>query len=56
MPVTTPDASIKATPVLLLAHAPPAVASLTTVTLLWHTDSVPLIADGNGLTVVVTVR
>ena len=50
-PVTKPEADpIVATTVLLLIHVPPP-ASLKVVDRPEHTDVVPVIADGNGLTV-----
>ena len=54
-PVTTPDAVTVATPVLLLVHVPPAVASVSGVVNPTQTDNVPVIAGGKGLTVTTTV-
>jgi len=51
-PVTVPDvAPIVATPVLLLVHVPPEVASVNVVVRPTHTFVVPPIAAGFGLTV-----
>jgi hypothetical protein len=51
-PVTVPDAEpMFAVVVLLLVHAPPAVASASVVVSPVHICGTPLIADGNGLTV-----
>ena len=51
-PVTMPDvAPMVATPVLLLVHVPPEVASVNVVVKPTHTFVVPPIAAGFGLTV-----
>jgi hypothetical protein len=44
-----------ATPVALLLHAPPVVASLNVVIEPAQTDKVPVMEDGNGLTVTTAV-
>ena len=55
-PVTTPvEISIVAIPVLPLVHAPPPVASLKAVVKPAHTVLVPVMGDGNGLTVTTLV-
>ena len=54
-PVTTPDEETVATPVLLLAHVPPPVASLSSVLKPWQAEAVPVIGDGNAVTVSVRV-
>ena len=56
-PVTTPVAgSTVATAGVALLHVPPAVASPNVVVDPTHTERVPVIAAGNGLTVTVAVR
>ena len=51
-PVTIPDVEpMVATPVLLLVHVPPEVASVNVVVKPTHTFVVPPIAAGFGLTV-----
>ena len=52
MPEDTPTV---ATEVLLLIHVPPAVASLNVVDDPIHTDVVPVMAAGSGLTVTTLV-
>jgi hypothetical protein len=52
MPVEEPTAAIVA---LLLIHEPPAVASARVVVVPGHKVSVPVIADGNGSTVLTEV-
>ncbi len=53
MPFTTPEPEIVATAGALLLHAlPPDVASLSVVVEPTHTDSVPVMAEGSGLTVI----
>lgn len=54
-PVTTPEASIEATTVLLLLHVPLPVTSLSVVVEPAHTLAVPVMADGTALTVTVVV-
>ena len=56
-PLTTPDVLTVAVPVLLLAHTPPVVASLSVVVALTHTVAVPVMvpADGAALTVTTCV-
>ena len=54
MPVTIPADPIVARPVLLLLHVPPP-ASVNVVFAPTHTTFVPLIADGNEFTVIVSV-
>ena len=54
-PVTTPVVLIVATEVLLLLHVPPAVASVKLVVNPIHTDAVPVMVAGKGLTVAVVV-
>jgi hypothetical protein len=49
--VASPELFIVITPVLLLAHVPPASALVSVVVPFWHTLSVPPMADGNALTV-----
>ena len=53
-PVTFPEPSTVALPLLLL-HMPPGVASVKLVINPVQTADVPLISDGNGLTVTVTL-
>lgn len=56
MPLTTPrDGSIVATLVVRLLQLPPAVPSDNTVVSPAHTDMIPVIAAGNGLTVTIVV-
>ena len=55
MPVTTPVLFTVAAVVLLLLHAPRGLASLSAVVKPAHTLVVPVIADGNGLTVTCVV-
>ena len=55
-PVTTPEASIVATPVALLLHVPPLVASASVVVADVHTVVVPVIDAGvAGKGLIVTV-
>ena len=61
-PVTTPVAKtvapvepMVATPVLLLVHIPPVVASLRLSVAPWHTEAAPLIALVAALTVTIAV-
>ena len=57
-PVTTPEASIVATPVALLLHAPPLVASANVVVAEVQTVVVPVIdagVDGTVFTVTAAV-
>jgi hypothetical protein len=54
-PVTTPVELMVATPVLLLLHVPPGVISDKLVVRPTQTLSVPVIAAGFGLTVMITV-
>jgi hypothetical protein len=57
-PVTTPEALIVATDVLVLLQEPPAVASVKVMVLLTQTVLAPLIAagvDGTVITVTVSV-
>jgi hypothetical protein len=54
IPVTLPDASIVPFNVLLLAQVPPP-ASVSAVTLPIHTDNVPAMFEGSGLTVTTVV-
>ena len=51
MPVTLPDPSSKIFPLVVL-HVPPAVKLLKDIVEPIHTDVVPVIAAGNGLTVI----
>ena len=51
-PVTTPVPEIVALEGLLLLHVPPEVASASVVVKPSHTLAVPVIAAGNGLTVI----
>ena len=54
-PVTSPlSEPIAAMPVLLLLHVPGVVTSLNNVVKPAHTTLIPVIAAGNGLTVMVT--
>ena len=57
-PVTTPlEEPIVATPVELLVHTPPVVASLSVVVFPAHTDAVPAIAAvGRTVTVAVPLK
>jgi hypothetical protein len=57
-PVTTPPDDTVATPVLLLLHVPPVVASLNVVVEPIHSVAVPVIADTGAviLTMVVAVH
>lgn len=51
-----PKDTIVATPVLTLLHVPPAVASVSEVAKVWHTDGDDgAMAAGVGLTVTVAV-
>jgi len=56
-PVIIPEASIVATAVASLLHAPPVMASAKVVVSPWHTDEVPVMAPaaGSGLTVTIKV-
>jgi hypothetical protein len=55
-PVTTPDAEpMVATLVVPLVQVPPDVALVNVLVLPTHTDSEPLIAPGNALTVTILV-
>lgn len=54
IPVTFPEPSTDAL-VLLLTHAPPAIASVKLVVKPEHTVVVPAIIDGEGLIVTVTL-
>ena len=49
-PVTVPEASIVATPVLLLVQVPPDVASLRVVVPPVHVTTEPAIGSGSGFT------
>ena len=49
-PVTTPEELIVATPVVILLHVPPGVASLSGVVRPLQTDNVPVIALTTGAT------
>jgi len=51
--VTLPLPSIVATPVVLLAQVPPVVASERLLAAPIHIAVVPVIADGNGFTVII---
>lgn len=54
-PVTSPvDASMVATPVLLLPHVPPGTELLKVVVVAWHIANVPVIVPGTALTVTTT--
>ena len=56
-PVTTPlDEPIVTMPVLPLVHVPPLVASLMVVVKPAHTTAVPVMDEGNGLTVTTIVE
>ena len=56
IPVTTPDAtSTEPSEGKLLLHVPGVVASLSVVVSPTHTDSVPVIVAGSGLTVTTAV-
>ena len=55
MPVTIPVVEIVPTIRLVLLHTPPPTVLVNVVVDPWHTVSVPLIADGTGLTVTVVV-
>ena len=56
-PVTTPvDELTVATAVVPLLQVPPLVASLSVVVAPAHATAVPVIANGNGLTVIVLVE
>jgi hypothetical protein len=55
-PVTRPEVALTlAIPVLLLIHEPPPVPSLNGVVPLTVTVVVPLIDEGDGLTVIVSI-
>lgn len=54
-PVTTPVVPTVAINTLALAHVPPTVASVRLVVKPTHTTPVPVIADGDELTVTVVV-
>lgn len=54
LPVTMPVVPMEALPLLLL-HPPPVVTSVNIVVAPWHTTGIPLIADGNELTVTTVV-
>jgi hypothetical protein len=56
IPDTTPPASIVATVVILLAHVPPAVASVSVVVRPWQTLSVPVMIEGSEFTVTIAVE
>ena len=51
-PVTTPELLTVAVPVLLLVHVPPVEVSVRLTVEPTHTSDVPVIADGNVLTVI----
>ena len=53
MPVEEPTVAV---PVALLLQVPPAGISPSAVVSPWHTESVPVIADGSALTVTTVVR
>ena len=55
-PLTTPVALTVAMAVLLLLHAPPAVASLSVVVPPTHNVVVPVITAGSGVTVTTAVE
>jgi hypothetical protein len=55
MPATLPEPSTAAMLVAPLPHVPPVVASVSSVTEPAHTVFVPVIIDGNGLTVTISV-
>lgn len=54
-PVTTPDELTVASAVAVLLQVPEAVGSLSAVVAPVHTEVVPVMADGGGLTVAVAV-
>lgn len=54
-PETFPEASIEATEISLLLHDPPGVAFESAITDPTHTFEYPVIADGDGLIVIVVV-
>jgi len=54
-PVTTPVLPTAATPELLLLHVPPDVVSVSAVVVPVQTVLLPVIALGDGLTVIVVV-
>ena len=58
LPMTTPEELTVATTVLLLLHTPPVVASLKLVVVPVHIYGVPVMATGDGITVMdfVTVQ
>ena len=55
-PVTTPDVPSTVELPLLLVHAPPGSVLASVVVCPAHTDAVPVIAPGFGLTVTSAVR
>ena len=55
IPVTTLDALMVATALLLLVHVPPPVTSISVVVKPIHTLAVPVMAPGMGFTVMVFV-
>ena len=55
IPVTPPAVSIVATPVALLLHVPPPVASLNVVVIPKQASGPPVIAAGSGFTTSVPV-
>ena len=55
IPVTTPVPLIVAVPGALLAHVPPAEASVNDVVRPTHTVSVPVMDAGSGFTVTIPV-
>jgi hypothetical protein len=54
-PVTTPEDDTVATLVVPDVHAPPGGVVLKAVVRPWHTDVLPVMPAGNGLTVIVFV-
>lgn len=54
-PETMPEVPIVAMPVLTLLQFPPVVALANGVVAPWQSIRVPVIADGNALTVIVAV-
>jgi hypothetical protein len=55
-PFTIPDASMGATVILLLLQLPPTVRSDRVAVYPWQIEDGPVIASGNGLTVIVVVE
>ena len=55
MPVTAPEVPTIVTAIEVLLHVPPAEPSVSVVVSPWHTDSVPPMFAGNGLTVITVV-